>query len=73
MAEPKRWAGSEQAKRRRDKLAMACCDAILELRRQHEALVAIRDQSMPQHPTGTWARDVARAALSGKPFPWEKP
>jgi hypothetical protein len=35
-----------------------------ELRALREALTLIRDQAEPQHPTGTWARDVARKALA---------
>ncbi len=31
------------------------------------ALERIRDQEEPQHPTGTWARDVAREALAALP------
>lgn len=29
-----------------------------------QALVLIRDQDQPQHPTGTWARDVATTAIA---------
>jgi len=38
--------------------------AVKELRALREALTLIRDQAEPQHPTGTWARDVARKALA---------
>lgn len=41
--------------------------APLDLIKRHgalaDALKAIRDQPDPQHPTGTWARDMAREAL----------
>ena len=34
-----------------------------ENKRLRTALRVIRDQDEPQHPTGTWARDVAQDAL----------